>query len=276
MRDDFSPDVKDVLAKRVGMRCSNPNCRQATSGPRSDPDKVINVGVAAHTTAASQGGPRFDPRLSPEERSAVGNGLWLCQNCAKLIDNDEERFPVGLLRRWKQLSEEASLLQIESPGVGEPQPGHTDESLLRFYAQCFDRPAFQDPFRIEGSMEAFDKAMEDTITAINTGCLRSRDGAVLSQARGKAFLSNPEWRDKMDTVVDMLRAIRSRYQVAVTSGAIHVHEQGDGDAFYCINDHAVAEWMDVTRTEILRMFGEVCQQGGVSAPVFPPTHRHRW
>lgn len=33
-RDDFNPEVKDVLAKRVGARCSNPNCRQTTSGPR--------------------------------------------------------------------------------------------------------------------------------------------------------------------------------------------------------------------------------------------------
>ncbi len=34
-------------------------------------------------------------------------------------------------------------------------------------------------------MEAFDKAIEDTITAINTGCLRSRDGTILAQAKGK-------------------------------------------------------------------------------------------
>ena len=30
----------------------------------------------------------------------------------------------------------------------------------------------QDAFHQEGSMEAFDRAMEDTLTAINTGCLR--------------------------------------------------------------------------------------------------------
>jgi len=34
-----------------------------------------------------------------------------------------------------------------------------DADLLRFYSQCFDRPAFHDPFMEEGSMEAFDKAI---------------------------------------------------------------------------------------------------------------------
>jgi hypothetical protein len=53
---------------------------------------VIDVGVAAHITAASPGGPRFDPNLSDKERASATNGIWLCQNCAKLIDNDVAQF----------------------------------------------------------------------------------------------------------------------------------------------------------------------------------------
>lgn len=30
MRDDFSQTTKDLLANRVGWKCSNPNCRKAT------------------------------------------------------------------------------------------------------------------------------------------------------------------------------------------------------------------------------------------------------
>src|SRR5579864_6597935 len=48
MRDEFKPDVKDILAKRVGMRYSNPNCRQPTCGPQEESSKVLNIGVAAH------------------------------------------------------------------------------------------------------------------------------------------------------------------------------------------------------------------------------------
>jgi hypothetical protein len=61
--------------------------------------------VAAHITAASIGGPRYDSDLLPEERSSTSNGIWLCQNCAKLIDNDISRFSVGVLSQWKTEAE---------------------------------------------------------------------------------------------------------------------------------------------------------------------------
>jgi hypothetical protein len=101
MGDDFSEAVKRVLAARVANRCSDPGCRAITSGPQDDPAKAVNVGVAAHITAASPGGPRYDPDLLPDERSGPGNGIWLCQNHAKLVDNDPARFPVEVLRKWK-------------------------------------------------------------------------------------------------------------------------------------------------------------------------------
>lgn len=115
MRDDFKPDVKELLAKRVGMRCSNPNCRQPTSGPQEDPNKALNIGVAAHIAAASELGPRYDPLMSPQERRSEANGIWLCQNCAKLVDNDAARYSVDLLRRWRRLAEATALLDIEAP-----------------------------------------------------------------------------------------------------------------------------------------------------------------
>ncbi len=105
MADDFSEPVKRVLATRVGNLCSNPECRALTSGPQENPAKALNIGVAAHITAASAGGPRYDPQLLPEERSSPSNGVWLCQNCAKLVDNDPTRFTVDLLQKWKAAAE---------------------------------------------------------------------------------------------------------------------------------------------------------------------------
>ena len=87
------------------------------------------------------------------------------------------------------MSEEAARLAIDSP-ASESLSAVSDVDIIRFYAQCFDRPAFRHPFMPEGYIEAFDRAIEDTITAINTGCLRSRDGGVLGQGKGKAFLRN--------------------------------------------------------------------------------------
>jgi hypothetical protein len=104
-RDEFSKQTKQLLSSRVAHRCSNPDCRAATIGPQSLSDGSINLGVAAHITAAAVGGPRYDSSLTSDERSGAGNGIWLCQNCAKLVDSDIQRFTVRLLNNWKKQAE---------------------------------------------------------------------------------------------------------------------------------------------------------------------------
>ena len=69
MRDEFSVKVKDLLAKRVAYCCSNPECGMATIGPNSDAMKATSIGVAAHISAASTNGPRFDREMSEETRA---------------------------------------------------------------------------------------------------------------------------------------------------------------------------------------------------------------
>ena len=105
-RDDFPDAMKRSLAARVNSCCSKPDCRAPTSGPRADNSKVVNVGVAAHITAAAPGGPRYDPTLTHEDRAVITNGIWLCQNCAKLVDNDPDRFTADILRSWKSTAEQ--------------------------------------------------------------------------------------------------------------------------------------------------------------------------
>jgi hypothetical protein len=97
----------------VGFRCSNPNCRQPTSGPQVDPTKAINIGVAAHIKAASPGGKRYDSNQSSEQRKSADNGIWLCQSCSKLIDSDETRYTVELLQTWKSQAETIALRELE-------------------------------------------------------------------------------------------------------------------------------------------------------------------
>lgn len=120
MRDDFPLSTKNVLAKRVAFRCSNPVCRQPTSGPQLDPTKTINLGVAAHITAASSDGPRYDSSMTSEMRSAITNGIWLCQTCAKQVDNDSARYSVSLLQQWKQSAESFALTGLETRSHATP------------------------------------------------------------------------------------------------------------------------------------------------------------
>jgi HEAT repeat protein len=77
----------------------------------------VNVGVAAHITAAAAGGPRYDPTLSKEERMSATNGIWLCQFCGTLVDSDAVRYPVDVLRRWKSDAENSALREVESIAV---------------------------------------------------------------------------------------------------------------------------------------------------------------
>lgn len=128
MRDDFSEEVKRILANRVGHECSNPDCRALTSGPQSDSAKALNVGVAAHITDASQGGPRFNPSLSSEQRCHADNGIWLCQNCAKLVDNDVVRYSEALLRAWKEVAEDRAR---NSVGKTTPPQQETESERKR-------------------------------------------------------------------------------------------------------------------------------------------------
>lgn len=126
MRDNFSPTVKELLAKRVGWKCSNPECRASTSGPGEQKGNAINIGVAAHITAASKGGPRYDSKMSTEERASFDNGIWLCYNCSKKIDSDEKKYTIQVLKKWKEDSENSAEQELGKPQVERNQKNNLE------------------------------------------------------------------------------------------------------------------------------------------------------
>ncbi len=121
-RDNFSEKTKRTLAERVGLRCSSPGCERPTHGPSLCDTDRVNIGVAAHITSASAGtkekpGPRYDPLLTSAKRKDITNGIWLCQNCAKLIDSDIKSFPVALLLQWKKDAEALAFEAVATSGA---------------------------------------------------------------------------------------------------------------------------------------------------------------
>lgn len=112
-RDDFSAKTKEILAKRVRYKCSNPNCSIITVGPQEGTvEAAMNIGIAAHITAASPGGPRYCASMTSAERSSIDNGIWLCSNCSIMIDRDENKYTVDLLHAWKNQAEKAASDEI--------------------------------------------------------------------------------------------------------------------------------------------------------------------
>ncbi len=102
MRDNFGNHTKDILAARVAYRCSFPGCKLITIGPGSQGNEhVISIGEAAHIYSAAPNGPRNNPGLSPEQRSSVDNGIWMCKSHSRLIDVDETNYSAETLIKWK-------------------------------------------------------------------------------------------------------------------------------------------------------------------------------
>ncbi|MBX8937754.1 hypothetical protein [Enterococcus gilvus] len=127
-RDDFSQKTKDTLAKRVAYHCSNPDCMRQTVGPKQGTsDSALSLGQAAHITAASIGGPRFNSSMTREERKSIHNGLWLCCSCATLIDRDEQYYTAELLNAWKVLAEKNA-----SDAITKPILNHIEKNKKQF------------------------------------------------------------------------------------------------------------------------------------------------
>jgi hypothetical protein len=274
-RDNFTKPVRELLARRVGYRCSNPNCRILTAGPGDLAHGTVDVGVAAHITAAAKGGKRYNPNLSNVERKSAENGIWLCQIHAKLVDDAPDRFTIELLQEWKRLSEEAARLEIEEIDKGLPSRLAGDIEAIKIYAVAFDRSAFKDHFGCEMSMSAFDRAIRDVIIALSTGTVRDREGNVLASTLGRSTLENRTWREKIGVVIDLLNAIVRRFEIAVAAEEIEIHGRGRELETYCIRDHQLSDWMNSTRSEALGIFSEVLTEAGLDPLPISSFRRYR-
>jgi len=114
MRDKFSSKTKNILAARAGHKCSV--CLKSTSGPGDTADAVISDGTAAHITAASPSGPRFDSSLSPQERRSPENGIWACTQHGREIDAPTSTFTVDVLRGLKKIREVSAYRELQVKG----------------------------------------------------------------------------------------------------------------------------------------------------------------
>ena len=118
-------------------------------------------------------------------------------------------------------------------------------------------------------MEDFDKAIEDTIIALNTGILRTRDGTIIKSAEGKSAISNPAWRQKLDNIEDMLVSIRRRLKVAEDEKDFSRYSDGSNhEVFYCFYDKALEKWFNATREEILKLLSSICEEAGIKGLYF--------
>lgn len=115
--DRFKQAVVTILGKRAGYTCSNPDCGARTIGPADAPIGTVNVGEAAHIYGANLGSARYKADMASADRSAIANAIWLCGNCHKQVDDDEQRFPAGLLFEWQREHERMIAEQVGKTGA---------------------------------------------------------------------------------------------------------------------------------------------------------------
>ena len=111
-RDDFPPKVRHQIGRQAGWRCSYLPCGRETEGATSDGRSVISIGVAAHICAAAPGGKRYDANQTVEQRRSADNGIWMCEDHAKIVDSEDPRYTVELLCQWKAHAHQASWRRV--------------------------------------------------------------------------------------------------------------------------------------------------------------------
>ncbi|CAN5575921.1 hypothetical protein BH10ACT3_BH10ACT3_03650 [soil metagenome] len=147
------------------------------------------------------------------------NAIPLCPNCHDEVHAGyapgrvSRTYSPEELRAHLERTKELAKMQVHL------RPGNeiwiADTERLRFFSKCLDRPAFRNHFHQELSFSDFDQAMEDTLLALNTGFLRTRDGEVIERADGKTHLVNPEWREAMDRVAYLVGKVRIELREAL-------------------------------------------------------------
>jgi hypothetical protein len=205
----------------------------------------------------------------------IDNAVPLCPNCH---DEVHGRYASGRTTRSytpnelklhrKRTIELVSKEETWAPGNSLWED---DKNLLLIYAQCLDRPAFRTRFHQELSFSAFDKAMEDTLIAFNTGYWRTRDGTLIERAKGKVYIINPHWRQNIERVVEIIEDVRTRFRETVGFNRMLFDSYRGYPAEYEFErqmgthlrgDRELSDWMDEKRQEAIEIVNSILSEIG--------------
>lgn len=163
----------------------------------------------------------------------------------------------------------------------QPPPTPADKAIISFFVQCFNRPAFKTSFAKEDKEEDYVKAVEDTLTAINTGKLFRRDSTtILKESGSRHELRNAGWRKNMEKVAQDLQNIKQTYTASVKSGKTRVFKYpSDEDAkknntesayFMPDKDPEAIETIDELRDHAIETLVSICREARVASEGLGP------
>lgn len=133
-------------------------------------------------------------------------------------------------------------------------PDLTDDDALAMMAAVLDRPALRTPFHLESYLPAFQEAIEDTVSALNTGVWRTRDGVDIRRIPSLHHLKSPALRDGLGKVVRELDAVRRLFKQQLAGGQVrHCGCDDPTCPTFMFTDLAAHE-LDAARSQALRSF----------------------
>ena len=90
------PEILREFFLKSGNLCAFPNCTALMMN-----EQGVFIGQLCHIEAAEEGGPRFNPDMTNEDRRAASNLMLMCYEHHKVTD-DVKKYPVKKLGKMKR------------------------------------------------------------------------------------------------------------------------------------------------------------------------------
>jgi hypothetical protein len=167
------------VISRSGNRCAYPSCGLELVLDEQHPgDTAKPVGKVAHICAASPGGPRYDPTMTPAERGSATNLMYLCGPHHDAIDHQLNFHTVEWLREAKR-RHEAAVARAVRHALGDVTFEHLQVICSVLGAATESADAIDLPFEV-GDKIAFNDLGADSAEKIREG--------LAQQPRVEAFI----------------------------------------------------------------------------------------
>jgi hypothetical protein len=139
----------------------------------------------------------------------------------------------------------------------DDHPDICDADKLTMFAAVLDRPAFHTPVHCETSIYDLRQAVEDTISALNTGRWRNRDGDLIRLIPSRHTFRNPAVRDALGKLTVQIDQIRQTIIRRLKDGTIRPCQCGKSDCPVTMIDPSVQVELDDARRAMFHAFDRI-------------------
>ena len=238
---NYSNKTIRTLFAKSGNQCAFPTCEHILVDAEND-----FLGHICHIEAVSAGGPRYNPKISPNELDSVNNLIVLCYDHHAKIDRHPDQYTVECLTDMKQKHEgfwERSSYNIPNEAIDQIQREHinlkheiacenekwNDYFSLAMPFNLSDDPqfhldevkkSFSDLEKILGSINNFSDSLADEI-----GKFLDELGYDTKKYRDVPYYTNPFFNPLWETMALGSSNVSTKLSIHLTAVEYHFVNQ---------------------------------------------------